>query len=128
MNIAFEKIPYEDYLAFFKTKTEMTPEDINWLRIQYDYLKEPSWIEGSTYEIFCPTNFSVNKGKYFAIPTGFRCKSDCQQVVCVTRFKMDRAIPITKDMFEKHIIIRGTMDENHCFREGEPFVKLVFQR
>ena len=127
MNIIFEKIPFEDYLAFFKTKTEMTTEDINWLRVQYDYLKEPSWVEESTYEIFCPTNFHAGKDKHFVIPTGFKCKSDAKTVVCIASFKMSKVIPLTKDMFENHVVIRGTMGENHCFVEGQPFVKLAFQ-
>lgn len=139
MNIVFEKIPFEDYLAFFQTidigmgaevaGPEMTAEDINLLRIQYDYLKEPSWVKGSTYELYCPINMHIGKSTHFAIPTGFRCKSYAETVRFIANF--EEIVPMSRiwtiHNLEKHIVIQGVMRENRCFVEGQPLVKLVFQ-
>ena len=127
MDITFEKIPFENYLAFFETKNPLSIEDRYWLRIQYDYLKEPVEIQKNTYEFYCPDNISVQKGKTFAIPTGYRCVSGNKNVSCVPAFKPEKAIQLNRNEFSSHIVIQGTLNENHCFQTGDKLVKLIFE-
>lgn len=127
MEIIFEKIPYEDYLAFFKAKTKFVDDNEHWLKIQYDYLKEPSWVEKTSYDVYCPDNLSIQKGKSFIIPTGFKCETSYQKIICVPYFRFETAIPLTKNGLKTHLVIRGTTQENHCFQAGDRLIKLIFE-
>lgn len=127
MDIIFEKIPFENYLAFFETKNPLSIEDRYWLRIQYDYLKEPVEIQKNTYEFYCPDNISVQKGNPFAIPTGYKCVSGGKKASCIPMFKFTRTIPLSREDLSSHIVIRGTLNENHCFQTGDKLVKLIFE-
>lgn len=125
MDRFFEKVPFEEYLAFFKTKS-MTDEDDHWIRIQYDYLQEPSWTGLGTYELYSPNNFSISKGSSFVIPTGFRYVASCEDVQCIPCFGTAEVEHLTEKDLSKHIVIRGTADENHCFQAGDRLIKLIF--
>ena len=127
MNVFFEKVPFEEYLAFFKTKAAAETEYEHWIRIQYDYLQPPSWSGLGTYDVYSPDNFSVVKGTSFVIPTGFRYLASFDSIQCIPCFATSEIQPLTKEDLAKHIVIRGTAGENHCFQEQDRLVKLIFE-
>jgi hypothetical protein len=124
MEIVFEKVPFEEYLAFFKTENDDETE--HWIAIQYDYLLEPSWLSFNTYELYCPSNISITRGSEFIIPTGFKCVSDFKKMTCIPCFDVIENIILTKDEIKKHIVLKGTAGENHCFQNGDRLLKLKF--
>ena len=124
MEIVFEKVPANEYYAFFKTNTEEDLQNKRWIEIQYDYLKEPSWIGYNTYEIYCPYNISITANKWFEIPTGFKCVSDFKRCVCIPCFDVTEDIQLNKNDVLHHIVLRGIAKENHCFQEGDKLIKL----
>ena len=124
MDIVFKKISYEDYLS--QVKTLFRIEDEHWIKIQYDYLKEPSWIEGRTYELYCPDNFYIPEEQMFVIPTGFRCVSKCDKPK--VDVLIDTGNPVfVADQTESHIMLCGTMGKNSCFTAGQPILRLTFE-
>ena len=123
----FEKIPFEEYFAFFKTEATLGSEFEQWIRIQYDYLKEPSYAGSLMYELYSPNNFSILKGSSFVIPTGFRYvgeRSGAHAVFCISDAMIEN---ISDEDAAKHIIIRGTSNQNHCFQVGDRLIKLIFE-
>lgn len=124
MEITFEKIPYEDYLAFFKTRAELSDEDERWIRIQYDFMKEPSWIRDNRYEIYCPDNISIKKGAPFVIPTGFKCLIDKSNIGEINCYGLSETQQLNKDNLVRHIVIAGIATSNHCFQVGDKLVEL----
>ena len=124
MEIVFEKVPLEEYLAFFKAEKNSDIE--HWIIIQHDYLLEPSWAGFNAYELYCPNNISITKNSEFIIPTGFKCISDFKKVVCIPHFNVAEDIKLAKDEIKKHIVIKGTAGENRCFQNGDRLLKLKF--
>lgn len=127
MDLLFKKVPFEEYLAFFKTEAATGSEYEHWIRIQYDYLKQPAWAGLGTYELYSPNNFSLNKGSLFVIPTGFKYTAECKNVQCVPCFGFSEIEHFTVEDISKHIVIRGTTKENHCFQAGDRLIKLIFE-
>lgn len=125
MEIVFEKVPLQDYIAFFKTGEE-DEETLRWIEIQYEYLMEPSWSSFNTFEIYCPTNISITKGTWFSIPTGFKCTSDYEKVICLPCFELLDDVKINREIISQHIVLSGTAKENHCFQVGDRLLKLKF--
>lgn len=127
MNSFFEKVPFNEYLAFFKTKATVDSEYERWIRIQYDYLKPPSWDGLGTFEIYSPGNFSLSKESSFVIPTGFRYTEDCSEIQCIPCFGSSEIKPFTEKDITKHIVVRGTTTENRCFQAGDRLIKLIIE-
>ena len=124
MEIVFEKVPLEEYLAFFETEEDSDMK--RWITIQHEYLLEPSWTSFNTYELYCPNNISITRGSEFTIPTGFKCVSDFKKVICIPCFNAVEDIKLTKDEIKKHIVVKGVARENHCFQNGDKLLKLKF--
>lgn len=122
----FIKVPFDEYLAFFKSEAAGSDYE-HWIKIQYDYLKEPSWIGLGTYEIYAPGNFSIAKNSSFVIPTGFSYIGVPYNVICIPRFGKAELQKMTINDVEKHIVIRGTAMENHCFQDGDLLAKLLLE-
>lgn len=127
MEIKFEKIPFEEYLAFFERNGELDSESQHWLKIQYDFLKEPSWLHDGCYELYCPTNFSIIAGHLIKIPTGYKCISDYKSAIIEPALKCIDVIPQSKRSLSNHIILDGKAKTNRCFNAGEILFKLMFE-
>lgn len=132
MNIVFEKIPFEDYLAFLKTQKRLSEFDIEWARVQHKYLKNPkTYEEGNRIMTFyCPDNFYIAKGKIFTIPTGFKCESEdiSKASVKLTSkypFMLDPDVTET-DKITDHIVLKGIATENFCISQDEPLFTITF--
>lgn len=124
MDIVFEKVPLEEYLAFFKTETDDSME--RWIAIQHEFLLPPSWSGFNTYEIYCPSNISLIENNEFVIPTGFKCVSDFKQAICIPCFEVTKDIELSKEELKTHIVLRGIAKNNRCFQSGDRIIKLKF--